>query len=152
MPLGVPDLHHTDSDFHDIYDLHGIEYADEDEHRRDHHPRRLRGTAGPEQRRWWIPGLRSITAYFREACSGWQASAAGMVAIASIVSCMDAGGGGGSSLRHLRTWGPGGPVPFHRWVREVMIWSVANSDMNEFRLAAFVASRLTGTAREYVDE
>ena len=43
-------------------------------------------------------------------------------------------------------------MPFHRRAREVMIWIVANSDMNEFRQAAFVASRLTGTAREYVDE
>ena len=33
-----------------------------------------------------------------------------------------------------------------------MIWSVANSDMNEFRQAAFVASRLTGAARERADE
>ena len=33
-----------------------------------------------------------------------------------------------------------------------MIWSVANSDVNEFRQAARVASRLFGTARECVDE
>ena len=66
---------------------------------------------------------------------------------------MDAGGGNGN-IRHLRAWGPEQQVrtPFSRWVREVMTWSVANSDMNEFRQAAYVSSLLTGMAREYVDE
>ena len=105
----VTRMYHTGPD---TCDLHETEYADEEEHRRDHHPRRLRGTVRPEQRRRWIPGLRSITVYFREACPGWKAVVAGTLAIASCVSCMDAGGGGGNSLRHLRILGPGGPVPF----------------------------------------
>ena len=32
------------------------------------------------------------------------------------------------------------------------MWSVANSDLNEFRQAAYVSSRLPGMAREHVDE
>ena len=33
-----------------------------------------------------------------------------------------------------------------------MLWTVTNADMPEFRQAAFVAARLTGMARECVDE
>eukprot|EP00959_Pyramimonas_sp_CCMP1952_P082223 1717931-Pyramimonas_sp.AAC.1 len=48
------------------------------------------------------------------------------------------------SVRRLRAWGPEqqSQVPFKQWVREVAIWLVANSDLNEFRQAAFVSSRL----------
>eukprot|EP00959_Pyramimonas_sp_CCMP1952_P201059 4204884-Pyramimonas_sp.AAC.1 len=33
-----------------------------------------------------------------------------------------------------------------------MMWSVANSDLNEFRQAAYVSSRLASVVLEYVDE
>ena len=82
-----------------------------------------------------------------------KAIGVGMLAITSAIACMDAGGGNGN-IRHLRAWGAEhqSRVPFSRWAREVMIWSVANSDMIEFRQAACASSRLTGMAREYVDE
>ena len=129
------------------------QYADEEEHIRDHYPRRCRGIL-PEQRKWWIPGMKAAIDTLTEAHSGWKAIGVGMLAVASCISCMDAGGGGTGIIRHLRAWGPGqqARIPFSRWVREVTIWSVANSDMNEFRQAAYVSSRVTGMAREYVDE
>eukprot|EP00959_Pyramimonas_sp_CCMP1952_P217556 4550008-Pyramimonas_sp.AAC.1 len=67
---------------------------------------------------------------------------------------MDAGGSGGGNMRLLRTWGPEQQVRvrFQRWVREVVIWSVATSDLNGFRQAAYVSSRPIGMARGCVDE
>ena len=62
-----------------------------------------------------------------------------------------------AGLATCATCGPGGPeqqarVPFQKRARKVVIWPVANSDFNEFRQAGYVSSRLTGAAREYVDE
>eukprot|EP00959_Pyramimonas_sp_CCMP1952_P091385 1913080-Pyramimonas_sp.AAC.1 len=67
---------------------------------------------------------------------------------------MDAAGGGSGNTRRARTWGPEqrAPVPFQRMGREAMIWSVANSDLNEFLQAAYVSFRLSGLARERSDE
>eukprot|EP00959_Pyramimonas_sp_CCMP1952_P102781 2149423-Pyramimonas_sp.AAC.1 len=63
-------------------------------------------------------------------------------------------GAGGGNARHLRKWGPEqqARVPVQRWAREVMIWSVANSNLNEFRHVACVSSRVSGMARKYAGE
>ena len=131
------------------------QYADEEDNARDRYPRRLRGTQ-PHQRQWWIPGLQAVRDLWSEARSGWKGIIIGMLAVTSMFACMHDGGGGGGNgnIRHLRTWGPEmqSRFPFKRWVREVMLWTVANADLNEFRQAAYVSTRLTGMAREYVDE
>ena len=67
---------------------------------------------------------------------------------------MGGAGGGTGNIRQLWQWGPEqqARLPLMRWVREVVIWAVASANLNEFRQAACVLSRLTGMAREYVDE
>ena len=60
------------------------QYADEEVNTRDHYPRRLRGTL-PENRRWWIPGLKFAWDTWKEAHAGWKGIAIGVLATSGIV-------------------------------------------------------------------
>ena len=83
------------------------QYADEEDNTRDHYPRRLRGML-PEDRGWWIPGLKYAWDTWKEAHTGWKGILLGIAATTTAFACMHDGGGGGGSgnIRHLRQWGP----------------------------------------------
>ena len=81
------------------------QYADEEDNTRDRYPRRLRGTL-PENRRWWIPGLKYAWDTWKEAHTGWKGIAIGVLATTSALSCMDGGGGGAGNIA---IFGNGGP-------------------------------------------
>ena len=78
---------------------------DAEDNARGHDPRRLRGTL-PENRRWWIPGLKYAWDTWKEAHTGCKGIAIGTLAATSAFACMDGGGGGAGGIRHLRQWGP----------------------------------------------
>ena len=93
------------------------QYADEEDNTRDHFPRRLRGTL-PEDRRWWVPGLKTAMDLWKEVHTGWKGIFIGVLATTAALACMRDGGGGGGSgnIRHLRQWGHEmqGRLPFKR--------------------------------------
>ena len=78
------------------------QYADEEDNATDHYPRRLRGSALPENRWWWIPGLKCAWDTWEEARAGWKGIAIGVLATASAFACMDGERGGAGGICHLR--------------------------------------------------
>ena len=59
---------------------------------------------------------------------------------------------GVATLRTPPQWGPEreAQYAFREWARDLMIWSIHNSDMDARRKAAAVVMRLTGGARELI--
>ena len=80
-------------------------------------------------------------------------AAIGILAMLVIIHMQPAvGAGGGSGMRNPPSWGPEmeSRYPFRHWSRDVMVWSVLNSDLDSRRKCAAVILQLRGGAQELV--